>query len=63
MTDEITEINRTLYRCDCGSRAVMRYDPGCTFIHCLAEGVTKSAAPDWQPEALAAEWNAKQSKP
>jgi hypothetical protein len=56
MTDPIHEINLTLARCQCGSRAVMRYEPGCTFIHCIAEGITKAALPDWQPDAMVEEW-------
>ena len=56
MIDTITDINKTLARCKCGSRAVMRYDPGCTFIHCIDEGMTKAALPDWQPDELARRW-------
>lgn len=57
MTDKISEINQTLARCKCGSKAVMKYDPGCTFIHCIAEGKTVASKPDWQAEQLADEWN------
>jgi hypothetical protein len=42
--------------CRCGSRAVMRYEPGATYVHCIAEGITKAALPDWQPEKMADEW-------
>ena len=59
MTDPINEINKTLARCRCGSKAIMLYIPGCTYIHCIGEGVTKAALPDWEPERLAAEWNQK----
>ena len=61
MTDQIHELNKTLARCECGSRAVMRYEPGCTFVHCIAEGKTKAAVPEYQPERMAAMWNSKQS--
>lgn len=56
MNDPIHEINLTLARCKCGSKAVMRYEPGCTFIHCIGEGETKAAIADWNPEKLAEEW-------
>lgn len=62
MTDPIQEINKTLARCKCGSKAVMRYEPGCTFIHCIGEGKTVAAVLDWNPEGMAEEWNA-QEKP
>jgi hypothetical protein len=56
MNNTIHELNKTLARCQCGSRAVMRYEPGSTYVHCIAEGITKAALPDWQPEWMAAEW-------
>lgn len=57
MTDTIHAINQTLSRCACGSRVVMRYEPGVTYIHCLTENETKAATADWEPEQLAREWN------
>jgi len=59
MTDTIHLINQSLARCRCGSRAVMRYEPGVTYIHCIAENETKAASGDWEPERLAREWNVK----
>lgn len=61
-TDIIHELNHTLARCPCGSRAVMRYEPGCTYIYCIAESETKDATADWEPERLAREWNDKSRK-
>jgi hypothetical protein len=54
---ELTQASASLKRCDCGSVAVMAYEPGCTFIRCLAEKETKMASPDFNPVALAAMWN------
>ena len=48
------------HRCyDCGGKVLLRYAPGCTFIHCFKEGRSVAALPDWQPEELAQEWNEK----
>jgi len=57
MSDVISQINQTLARCQCGSKAIMRYEPGCTFIHCIGKGKTVAAIDDYQPEKLAAKWN------
>jgi hypothetical protein len=59
MTDTISELNKTLARCKCGSKAVMRYEPGCTFIHCIGEGKTVASIADWNPEQLAKQWEEK----
>lgn len=57
LTNELNTASRALNRCACGSKAVMRYEPGCTTIACIAERTTKAALPDWQPTALAHQWN------
>lgn len=54
---ELEAASRGLKRCSCGSKAVMKYEPGCTFIHCLKENATVLAAPDWCPTELAEKWN------
>lgn len=54
---ECNKAKRTLKRCACGSAVVMSYDPGCTFLHCIAEKKAVAALPDWQPAELAEEWN------
>ena len=46
-----------LSRCKCGSKAVLHYVPGCTYIHCILERKTKMALPDSQPLELARVWN------
>lgn len=48
-----------LRRCGCGSAVVMTYEPGCTFIYCLAERKSVLALPDWCPAEVNSEWNAK----
>jgi hypothetical protein len=58
MTDPIPAINQTLARCQCGSKAVMTYIPGCAYITCIGEGKTVAAIDDYQPEKLAEKWNA-----
>ena len=59
MTDPIPAINQTLARCQCGLKAIMRYEPGCTYIVCLGEGKAVAAIDDYQPEKLAEKWNGK----
>ena len=54
---ELEAASRGLKRCSCGSKAVMKYEPGCTFIHCLKENAAVLAAPDWCPAELAEKWN------
>lgn len=54
---ELSQASASLTRCDCGSIAVMAYEPGCTFIRCLAEKATKMASPDFHPVELARMWN------
>lgn len=60
---ELTQASASLTRCKCGSVVVMAYEPGCTFIRCLAEKQTKMAMPDFHPAQLAIEWNDQQKKP
>ena len=52
-----TDASNSLNRCKCGSRAVMVYHPGCTYIHCIKESKTVFALPSWCPTELAREWN------
>ena len=59
MTDPIQAINQTLARCQCGSKAIMCYIPGCTYIVCIREGKTVAAIDDYQPVKLAEKWNRK----
>jgi len=54
---ELGTASMSLEKCECGSKAVMGYHPGCTFITCIKEGVTKLCGPDWCPGSLAREWN------
>lgn len=49
----------TLNRCRCGSKVVMAYEPGCTFIRCILEREDKLAVPDFAPEELERKWNMK----
>lgn len=56
---EFNKAKRTLKRCQCGSAVVMAYEPGATFIRCLAEKKDVAVLPDWQPAELAEEWNRK----
>jgi hypothetical protein len=60
MTADFTEASSTLARCKCGSKAIMRYDPGCTYIVCIAERETKLAISEWNPKKLAEKWNNEQ---
>ena len=55
--DELNAASASLHRCPCGSKAIMQYEPGCTFITCLAERETKLSTPDWNPQQLAHDWN------
>ena len=57
--DRLRAASRSLRRCQCGSKVVMAYEPGCTFIRCLAERKDVATAPDFSPEQLAGEWNVK----
>lgn len=61
MTDqlhaELSQAGASLRRCDCGSKAVMSYEPGCVYVFCLAEKTSKLALPDFQPKELARIWN------
>ncbi len=57
LISQLAQASAGLRRCRCGSRVVMAYEPGCTFIRCLAERKTVSALPDWQPKELAEAWN------
>lgn len=50
-----------LRRCGCGSAVVMAYEPGCTYLRCLAERKTVAAVPDFNPRELHDQWN--ESKP
>lgn len=59
---QITQASMSLNRCACGSKAVMHYEPGCTYIRCLAERETKLSLPDWQPNELATLWNQQNPK-
>lgn len=58
LEQELTTASASLKRCRCGSKVVMHYRPGCTFIHCIGEKTPVLAKPDWQPTELAKEWNA-----
>ena len=51
-----------LRRCECGSAVVMFYEPGCTYLRCLAERKTVLAVPDWNPKELSDQWNEKQTQ-
>jgi len=55
--EELEKASHSLERCDCGSRAVLRYEPGCTTIACIREREVKMSGPDWCPSQLAREWN------
>jgi hypothetical protein len=46
-----------LRRCGCGSATVMVYEPGCTYLRCLAERKTVAAVPDFNPKELSELWN------
>jgi hypothetical protein len=54
---QIADASQSLRRCDCGARAVIAYEPGCTRIHCIGCKATKHALPDWQPTEIARQWN------
>lgn len=53
----LVDAGKDLRPCDCGSRVIMSYEPGCTFIWCSAERRSVSALPDFEPENLAKLWN------
>ena len=57
--EELTMASAGLRRCECGSVVVMAYEPGCTYIRCLAEKKTVMAEADWNPKRLAERWNGK----
>ena len=57
LTDEFRAASRSLNPCPCGSPVVMAYEPGATYIHCLAESKTIAALPDWAPTELAQQHN------
>ena len=57
LSAELSQVSAGLRRCECGSVVVMAYEPGCTYIRCLAEKKTVAILPDWNPSALAIEWN------
>jgi hypothetical protein len=46
------------HRCyDCGGKVLLRYAPGCTFIHCIKCRESKLALPDWEPAEVIRKWN------
>jgi len=57
LADQLTNASIRLKRCQCGSKAILHYEPGCTFVRCLAERETKLSLPDWQPNELEQLWN------
>jgi hypothetical protein len=60
--DEFQSASQSLKRCQCGSNAVMEYEPGCTFVYCLQEDLPVMVLPDWSPIELAEKWN-RQAQP
>ena len=54
---ELESAQKSLKPCSCGWPLVMRYEPGCTWLHCLKESRDVLALPDWQPTELARLWN------
>ena len=54
---DLETASKSLHRCQCGSRVVMEYEPGCAYIDCVQEAKTFDAIADWNPERLATRWN------
>lgn len=57
LREQFAEASDCLARCQCGSKVIMRYEPGSTSIFCLGEKAGKMSVPDWDPEVLAEVWN------
>lgn len=57
MESDLATANSNLARCQCGSKCVVSYEPGCTFVRCLAEKRDVLAMPDWAPLEISEEWN------
>lgn len=53
----LSELSKTLRRCQCGSVVYIKYEPGCTYIHCNGCAKTVASLDEWQPETLAKQWN------
>jgi len=58
LVNEFTEAAQRMQRCyDCGGKVLLRYSPGCTFIHCIKCRESKMALPDWKPAEVIRKWN------
>lgn len=57
LNDEMRHCQYKLDPCHCGSRALLRYEPGCTYILCMREYKVKLSGPDWCPRELLEQWN------
>ena len=58
LINEFNEAAKRMRRCyDCGGKVLLRYSPGCTFIHCIKCRESKLALPDWKPAEVIRKWN------
>ena len=58
LINEFKEASQHMQRCyDCGGKVLLRYSPGCTFIHCIKCRESKMALPDWKPAEVIKQWN------
>lgn len=58
LINEFKEAAQHMQRCyDCGGKVLLRYSPGCTFIHCIKCRESKMALPDWKPAEVIKQWN------
>jgi len=58
LAKEFEEAAQDMQRCyDCGGKVLLRYAPGCTFIHCIKCRESKMALPDWEPSEIIRKWN------
>ena len=58
LVNEFKEASQRMQRCyDCGGKVLLRYSPGCTFIHCIKCRESKMALPDWKPAEVIKQWN------
>jgi len=58
LVQEFEKSAQNMHRCyDCGGKVLLRYAPGCTFIHCIKCRESKLALPDWEPAEVIKKWN------
>jgi hypothetical protein len=60
LNEEMTNAALSARRCRCGSKMLVRYEPGITYILCIKENKPKMAVPDWDPTGLVEKWNKKE---